>query len=159
MATVKYLDLNGLKSFSDKIQALIDNKLGGKVDSATVETLQAEVTALKNLIEADSDGAINKFNEIVNFLAGIEDTQTLAPLVEKLAGIEAGAQKNTVTSVAGKTGVVALGKADVGLGLVNNTPDLDKPISKATQAALDTKLNDADISAISTEEINSLFVE
>ncbi len=104
MATVKYLDLNGLKSFSDKIQALIDNKLGGKVDSATVETLQAEVTALKNLIEADSDGAINKFNEIVNFLAGIEDTQTLAPLVEKLAGIEAGAQKNTVTSVAGKTG-------------------------------------------------------
>ncbi len=159
MATVKYLDLNGLKSFSDKIQALIDNKLGGKVDSATAETLQAEVTALKNLIEADSDGAINKFNEIVNFLAGIEDTQTLAPLVEKLAGIEAGAQKNTVTSVAGKTGVVTLGKADVGLGLVNNTPDLDKPISKATQAALDTKLNDADISAISTEEINSLFVE
>ncbi len=159
MATVKYLDLNGLKSFSDKIQALIDNKLGGKVDSATVETLQAEVTALKNLIEADSDGAINKFNEIVNFLAGIEDTQTLAPLVEKLAGIEAGAQKNTVTSVAGKTGVVTLGKADVGLGLVNNTPDLDKPISKATQAALDTKVNDADISAISTEEINSLFVE
>lgn len=54
---------------------------------------------------------------------------------------------------------MTLGKADVGLGLVNNTPDLDKPISKATQAALDTKLNDADISAISTEEINSLFVE
>jgi len=33
----------------------------------------------------------------------------------------------------------ALAKADVGLGNVDNTADLDKPISDATQAALDTK--------------------
>lgn len=38
----------------------------------------------------------------------------------KLAGIEAGAQKNTVTSVAGKTGAVTVTKADVGLGSVQN---------------------------------------
>src|SRR5690606_30355456 len=34
----------------------------------------------------------------------------------KLAGIQAGAQVNTVTSVAGKTGAVTLAKGDVGLG-------------------------------------------
>lgn len=44
-----------------------------------------------------------------------------------------------VTSVAGKTGAVTLAKADVGLGNVDNTSDADKPISTATQTALDAK--------------------
>lgn len=57
----------------------------------------------------------------------------------KLAGIAAGAQVNSVTSVAGKTGAVVLAKGDVGLGNVDNTSDLDKPISTATQTALNAK--------------------
>jgi len=48
-----------------------------------------------------------------------------------------------VTSVAGKVGVVTLVKADVGLGLVDNTSDANKPVSTAQQAALDLKLNAA----------------
>jgi hypothetical protein len=44
-----------------------------------------------------------------------------------------------VQSVAGKTGAVTLVKADVGLNNVNNTADANKPISNATQAALDGK--------------------
>lgn len=44
-----------------------------------------------------------------------------------------------VTSVASKTGVVTLVKSDVGLGNVDNTSDLNKPISTATQNALDLK--------------------
>lgn len=44
-----------------------------------------------------------------------------------------------VTSVAGKTGAVTLAKSDVGLGNVDNTSDLAKPVSTATQTALDTK--------------------
>lgn len=46
---------------------------------------------------------------------------------------------DTVTSVAGKTGVVTLVKSDVGLGNVDNTSDADKPISTATAAALAEK--------------------
>ena len=46
---------------------------------------------------------------------------------------------NGVSSVNLRTGDVVLTKADVGLGLVNNTADLDKPISTATQTALDAK--------------------
>lgn len=46
-----------------------------------------------------------------------------------------------VSSVAGKTGVVSLDKADVGLGNVDNTSDAAKPISTATQTALDGKAN------------------
>ena len=44
-----------------------------------------------------------------------------------------------VTKVAGKTGAVTLAKGDVGLGNVDNTSDVNKPISNATQAALNGK--------------------
>lgn len=46
---------------------------------------------------------------------------------------------DAVASVNGKTGVVTLVKADVGLGNVDNTSDADKPVSTATQNALDLK--------------------
>jgi len=44
-----------------------------------------------------------------------------------------------VQSVASKTGAVTLVKGDVGLGNVDNTADADKPISSATQSALNAK--------------------
>ena len=44
-----------------------------------------------------------------------------------------------VQSVAGKTGAVTLDKSDVGLGNVDNTSDANKPVSTATQTALDGK--------------------
>lgn len=44
-----------------------------------------------------------------------------------------------VASVAGKTGAVTLVKADVGLGSVDNTSDTAKPVSTATQTALNAK--------------------
>lgn len=70
----------------------------------------------------------------------------------KLAGITAGAQVNTVTSVAGKTGAVTLGKGDVGLGNVDNTSDANKPISTATQTALDKKVDKVDGKGLSTND-------
>lgn len=44
-----------------------------------------------------------------------------------------------VTSVEGRTGAVDVSKTDVGLGNVDNTSDANKPISSATQTALDGK--------------------
>ena len=44
-----------------------------------------------------------------------------------------------VTSVNGQTGAVVLTSADFGLANVNNTSDLNKPISTATQSALSAK--------------------
>jgi hypothetical protein len=46
-----------------------------------------------------------------------------------------------VQTVAGRTGNVALAKIDVGLGNVDNTADLNKPISTAVQTALNAKQN------------------
>lgn len=47
----------------------------------------------------------------------------------------------SVTSVAGKIGTVLLAKSDVGLGNVDNTSDISKPISTLTQTALNLKAN------------------
>lgn len=44
-----------------------------------------------------------------------------------------------VTSVNGETGVVLLDKSDIGLANVDNTSDANKPISTATQTALNDK--------------------
>ena len=63
----------------------------------------------------------------------------------KLAGVETGAQKNTVTGVKGgsessyRTGQINITKANIGLGNVDNTSDMNKPISSAMQTALDAK--------------------
>ncbi|MFO0447768.1 MAG: hypothetical protein ACK52I_03600 [Pseudomonadota bacterium] len=57
-----------------------------------------------------------------------------------------------VASVNGQTGSVVLVKGDFGLGNVDNTSDLNKPISTATQAALDLK-------ADATSAINQLTGE
>lgn len=46
---------------------------------------------------------------------------------------------NIVQTVSGRTGNVVLTKADVGLGSVDNTSDLNKPVSDATQSALNNK--------------------
>ena len=48
----------------------------------------------------------------------------------------------TVTSVNTRIGDVVLGKSDVGLDNADNTSDLDKPISTATQTALDLKVDE-----------------
>lgn len=46
-----------------------------------------------------------------------------------------------VDSVNGQIGTVVLTKSDIGLGNVDNTSDANKPVSTATQTALDLKIN------------------
>lgn len=60
-----------------------------------------------------------------------------------------------VTSVAGRTGAVVLTKSDVGLGNVDNTSDANKPISTATQTALNGKAPTAHNSKSTTYGVGS----
>jgi hypothetical protein len=59
-----------------------------------------------------------------------------------------------VQSVASKTGAVTLVKGDVGLGNVDNTADADKPVSSATQTALNAK-QDTLVSGTNIKTVNS----
>lgn len=94
----------------------------------------------------------NKVNKVTGKGLSTEDYTTTEKT--KLSGIEEGAQKNTVTSVAGKTGAVILTASDVGLGNVDNISDANKPISTAIQAALDKKQDKFDRVKINNSEIS-----
>lgn len=59
--------------------------------------------------------------------------------LKKSDGGEFVVEVGPVVSVAGRTGAVTLAKSDVGLGNADNTSDAGKPISTATQSALDGK--------------------
>ena len=49
--------------------------------NANITTLSGKVESLEKLIESDSNGAIDKFNEIVAFLANINDSKTLDGII------------------------------------------------------------------------------
>jgi hypothetical protein len=60
-----------------------------------------------------------------------------------------------VQAVNGYTGSVNLTKADLGLSDVNNTSDINKPVSNATQAALDSKANSTDVNTALATKIST----
>lgn len=129
-------------------------------DSALVAQVKALEQSLNTLVGNNASEAIDNFNEILRFLSGITDTQTLEGLLanirsdmqtylsqkvdkesgkqlstndyttedkNKLAGIEAGAQVNTITGVKGnnessyRTGNVNLTPANIGAAAASHT--------------------------------------
>lgn len=95
----------------------------------------ANQTAMLALSAQRGDMAIRTDTGRTYVLAS-DSPSTLSDWKEILAAGGTGA----VSSVAGRTGAVTLAKADVGLANVDNTTDLNKPVSTATQAALNAKV-------------------
>ncbi len=62
------------------VQSLL-TAAGTALQADDLTTLNNKVSALESLIAEDADGIIDKFNEIVDFLAGITDAQTLAGII------------------------------------------------------------------------------
>jgi hypothetical protein len=121
------------------------------VSSTTVVGSNAAMTALSNAtvgsIAVRTD--VNK-----NYVLSALPASTLGNWIELLTP---GAPVQTVN---GYTGSVNLTKTDLGLSEVNNTSDLNKPISTATQNALDSKANGAAVDAalatkLSTADANA----
>jgi hypothetical protein len=75
-------------------------------------------TAVAAALNAKQDSLSTEQLEVVNNKPFTDTEKT------KLSGIAAGAQVNTVTSVAGKTGAVTLAKTDVGLSNVANAAQI-----------------------------------
>ena len=166
-------------NFTDELKSKLES-----LENYNDNTVQTSISGLQDQINAlvgtNANEAIESFNEIIAFLAGIEDTETLDGIIagineeiakkantSSLAGVATSGsyndlsdkpfipvvnngvltiQKNGVTidtfsadASANKTINIQLTKSDVGLSNVDNTSDADKPISNATQAALDTK--------------------
>ena len=72
----------------------------------------------------------------------------------KLDGVEAGAEKNTITSVQGRTGAVTVSKSDVGLSNVNNVAITQADIDRLRGMSLDLFMTEEQYEALSTEGKN-----
>lgn len=150
------------KQESDSKYATIET-VNNKVDKVVGKQLSTEdytteeKEKLAGLSNYDDTNITQKLNEKVDKITGkglsTEDYTTSEKT--KLGTIEEGAQVNTVTSVAGRTGAVTLTKTDIGLDNVDNTSDDDKPISTATQTALDSKVDKVEGKGLSQENFTT----
>lgn len=135
-------NLDKLDSIEAGAQVNTVTSVAGKVGGVTLNKVDVGLNNVDNTADLNkpiSTAAQSALDGKVDKATG----QTLMTDAErlKLSGIEAGAQVNSVTSVSGRVGAVTLDKTDVGLSDVDNTSDLSKPISSATQSALDGKVD------------------
>lgn len=120
------------KPISTATKTALDGKQA-KVTGAATTITDSDLTANRALI-SNSSGKVEVSavtSTELGYLDGVtSNIQT--QLNNKLSSAP-------VASVNNKTGAVTLAKGDVGLGNVDNTSDANKPISSATQAALNDK--------------------
>lgn len=90
------------------------------------------LTQLGNLIDSAPE-ALNTLNELA---AAINDDASYASTITTALGLKAPIESPTFTGTVG-----GITKSMVGLGNVDNTTDADKPVSTATQTALNAKLD------------------
>jgi predicted secreted acid phosphatase len=122
--------------------------------SAGTNTTQVATTAfvsgaVSDLV-ASAPGALNTLNELAVALGNDENFSTsVANSIATKAPIESPAFTGTVSGVT---------KSMVGLGNVDNTSDANKPVSSATQTALNLKANAADIAELAQDAVNTAIV-
>lgn len=159
------------KANADNIAKIKGTSLSHIKDAAPITTAADKVSINYECYEGNQYGAAGT-DHIADIPAATTAKAGVMSAADKtkLEGVEAGAQVNTVTSVARKTGAITLAKADVGLGNVDNTSDANKPVSTAqataiadakkagtdAQAALNTykASNDAAVEAVTTDLAN-----
>jgi nitrogen fixation protein len=148
--------------YLDGVTSAIQTQLDGKVDenAAITGATKTKVTYdAKGLVTAGADATTADIADSTNkryvtdaqatVIGNTSGTNTGDNAVNSLySGLAASKQDTLVSGTNIKTiegqsllgsGNIDLSKSDVGLGNVDNTTDLNKPISTATQTALDTK--------------------
>jgi hypothetical protein len=130
------------------LQTALDGKLTSSDISSFETTTQLNARDTANRSRANHTGtqAVGTITGLATVAttgayADLTGKPTIPTLTSQLTNDSGFLTTNAVSSVAGKTGVVTLAKGDVGLGSVDNTSDLAKPVSTATQTALNAKEN------------------
>lgn len=135
IGSVTSAEISTLKNATSEIQAQIDGKLSSSVAASTYAPLNSPT--FTGSVSLPADTTINNVSASeIGYLANVtSDVQT---------------QLNSKAPIANPTftGTVAgITKSMVGLGNVDNTSDANKPISSATQTALDAKASNTDLSS------------
>lgn len=137
-ADVGLTNVDNTSDINKPISTATQNALNLKVDKVSGKGLSTEdyTTAEKTKLSVLSNYTLPISSTTV--LGGVKAGDTVTIDVNGVLNVSGAV--TSVTSVAGKTGVVTLNKNDVGLDEVDNTSDVNKPISTATQTALNTKV-------------------
>lgn len=85
-----------------------------------------------------SDRRSGYLKEKIKTSSGDDLQEVINPNGSKYLQIPAGGGGGMVDSVNSKTGEVILNKIDIGLSNVDNTSDLEKPVSTAVQSVIDS---------------------
>lgn len=141
--------VDNTSDFNKPVSFATQNALDTKVNMSLLGTVNGVATL-------DSDGHVPS-NQLPSYVDDVVEYDNLSsfPTIGETGKIYVAKDTNktyrwsgtsyiyitsgAVDSVNSKTGVVVLNKADVGLGNVDNTSDVNKPISTATQTSLDAK--------------------
>lgn len=144
--------------------AALSDALNQKADNSTVETLSETVennyTELDGKITDESDARTQADADLQSNIDDIADDLSIETDNRQTADADLQDNIDTVdgkidTHIADKTNPHEVTKAQIGLGNVDNTSDLNKPISTATQTALNGKQNTInDLSEIRTNASN-----
>lgn len=131
-----------LENVTSDIQAQIDGKLSSSVASSTYAPLHDPT--FTGTVSLPADTSISGVSAIeIGYLTNVtSDVQTQ---LDSKAPIANPTFTGTVSGIT---------KGMVGLGSVNNTSDIDKPISSATQTALDAKASTTDLSTHASDTTN-----
>jgi hypothetical protein len=125
-------EANGVATLDVDGQVPADQLANATVDLSDYATEEYVDTAVTNLV-ASAPEALDTLNELA---AALGDDANFATTVTNSIATKAPIESPTFTgTVAGVT------KTHVGLGNVDNTSDADKPVSTATQTALNGKAN------------------
>ncbi|HET8685110.1 MAG TPA: hypothetical protein VFM18_00435 [Methanosarcina sp.] len=125
-----------------------------KVQTANRVTSVAGKTGVVTLQISDIPGLQTAIDTSGPVLSVSGKTGVVSLQIADVSGLQTALNNaGLVSSVSGKTGDVIVTKSDVGLGNVDNTSDANKPISTATQNALDLKAS----TAVATTSINGLL--
>lgn len=124
------------------------------VSTATQTALNGKANTVHNHVVSDVSGLSATLTSIDSELDNKVNSADLAPVATSGSYNDLldkpGPSGGAVDSVAGRTGDVVLTKSDVGLANVDNTSDVNKPVSSATQAALNAKANTSSLAAVAT---------
>ena len=146
-------DLALLTDVSDAVSDHNDLTLNvhGIADTSALATTSATNSAIST--------AVSDHNSVTTNVHGIADTAALATKAyADTAEADAITAAGTAADTKIATAVAALTKSSVGLANVDNTSDADKPVSTATQTALDAKASLAGATFTGNVEVDGNLV-
>jgi hypothetical protein len=122
-----------------------DLSTGAQTSLSAASTAVQSVNGLTGTSLSLASTNLSDFN-----LSSISDGQVLTYNAATSKWKNQVAPSAPVSSVAGRTGDVVLTSTDVGLANVNNTSDANKPVSTATQTALNLKATTSTLATVAT---------